>query len=115
MNTLLYEFLNTAIRIVNDILYAYMWVIIIKALLSWVNPDPYNPIVRFINDITEPVLNKVRLILPVGGSFAFDLSPLIVIVIIWIIMGILNFVDIHYVFGNIPFTIPFTAMSHLRR
>ncbi len=105
MNILLLHFLSDAINIVKDILYIYMWVIIIKALLSWVNPDPYNPIVRFINDITEPVLNKVRLILPVGSSFAFDLSPIIVILIIMAITQLLNFIEFRYVMQNIPFIV----------
>jgi len=56
----------------------YMWVFIIRALISWVNPDPYNPIVRFLYSITDPVLYTIRRKIPVmfGG---FDFSPLIVI------------------------------------
>ncbi len=59
----------------------YMWVIIARALLSWVNPDPYNPIVRFLYNITEPVLGYIRRRLPLvfGG---LDLSPLLVILAI---------------------------------
>ena len=59
----------------------YMWVIIARALLSWVNPDPYNPIVRFLYNVTEPVLNWVRTRVPVvfGG---FDLAPLLVLLAI---------------------------------
>ncbi|MCL4533493.1 MAG: YggT family protein [Deltaproteobacteria bacterium] len=105
MDILLLKFLTDVIDVAKDILYIYMWVIIIKALLSWVNPDPYNPIVRFINDITEPVLNKVRLILPVGSSFAFDLSPLIVILIIIALTQLLNFIEYRYIMQNIPFII----------
>jgi YggT family protein len=58
-----------------------MWLIIIRALLSWVNPDPYNPIVRFIINATEPVLYRVRQNLPVffGG---IDFTPMIVILAI---------------------------------
>jgi YggT family protein len=56
----------------------YMWLIIARALLSWVNPDPYNPIVRFLYNVTEPVLGWVRRRVPVvfGG---LDLSPLLVL------------------------------------
>lgn len=59
------------------VLNIYMWVIIARAVLSWVNPDPYNPIVRFIYNVTEPVLYRIRTKLPVdlGG---IDLSPIIV-------------------------------------
>jgi YggT family protein len=59
----------------------YMWVIIARALLSWVNPDPYNPIVRVLYKVTEPVLGWVRSRVPVvfGG---LDLAPLAVLLAI---------------------------------
>ena len=59
----------------------YMWVIIARALLSWVNPDPFNPIVQFLYKITEPVLSWVRARVPVvfGG---LDLAPLLVLLAI---------------------------------
>jgi YggT family protein len=62
----------------------YMWIIIIRALISWVSPDPYNPIVRFLYRVTEPVLRPVRKILPIGGM-GIDFSPLIVILIIYVL------------------------------
>src|SRR5574340_721147 len=71
-----------AIATVLDLaLNIYMWLIIARALLSWVNPDPYNPIVRFLYNVTEPVLSFLRRRVPVvfGG---LDLSPLIVIIAI---------------------------------
>jgi YggT family protein len=60
----------------------YMWIIIARALLSWVNPDPYNPIVRFLYNVTEPVLGYLRRRLPLvlGG---LDLSPLVVLAAIF--------------------------------
>ena len=59
----------------------YMWVIIARALLSWVNPDPFNPIVRMLYNVTEPVLGWVRSRVPVvfGG---LDLAPLVVLLAI---------------------------------
>ena len=66
--------------ILNTILTIYMWMIIISALLSWVNPDPYNPIVRFLYSVTEPVLRPIRRRL--GISMGIDFSPMIVILII---------------------------------
>ncbi len=59
----------------------YMWLIIARALLSWVNPDPYNPIVRFLYNVTEPVMGWVRRRVPLvfGG---LDLSPLLVLLAI---------------------------------
>ncbi len=67
--------------IINLGLTIYMWLIIARALLSWVNPDPYNPIVRFLYNVTEPVLGYVRRRVPIvfGG---LDLSPLLVLLAI---------------------------------
>jgi len=63
--------------IINYILTFYLWVVIARAVLSWVSPDPYNPIVRFIYNITEPVLGRIRRLVPLhfGG---LDFSPIIV-------------------------------------
>jgi len=66
--------------IVSYLLQIYMWVIIIRALISWVNPDPYNPIVRFLYQVTEPVLYPIRRRLPFMGGI--DLSPIIVLLAI---------------------------------
>jgi YggT family protein len=73
--------LGAIAQILNMVLGIYMWVIIIRALLSWVNPDPYNPVVRFLYQITEPVLERVRRIVPYLGGI--DMSPIIVIFIIY--------------------------------
>jgi len=64
--------------VLNYVLHFYMWIVIARAVLSWVNPDPYNPIVRFIHNITEPLLYRIRTRLPIdfGG---IDFSPIIVI------------------------------------
>ena len=71
-----------AVAIVLDYaLSIYMWIIIASAVLSWVNPDPYNPIVRFLRKATEPVFYQIRKHLPVtfGGM---DLSPIVVFLVI---------------------------------
>ncbi len=68
--------------VLNMALTLYMWVIIARALLSWVNPDPYNPVVQFLHSITEPVLYRVRKALPMPGM-GLDLSPIIVIFVIY--------------------------------
>ncbi len=72
------NFLQAIAVVLNMVLTIYMWIIIAQAVLSWVSPDPFNPIVRIINNLTEPLLHWVRSKLPVmfGG---IDLSPLVVI------------------------------------
>ncbi len=66
---------------VSQLLNLYMWIVIISAVMTWIEPNPYNPIVRFIYSITEPVFDFVREHLPVifGG---IDFSPLVVIIAI---------------------------------
>ena len=68
-------------NVLQSLLGAYLWVVIISAVMSWINPDPYNPIVRFIYSVTEPVFDFVRERLPVffGG---IDFSPIVVILAI---------------------------------
>ena len=68
--------------VVNTVLTIYFWIVIISALLSWVNPDPYNPIVRFLRGVTEPVFYKIRRWLPFAVVGGFDLSPIVVIIAI---------------------------------
>jgi len=75
------NFLSATAKILEIVLQLYMWTIIIRALLSWVNPDPYNPIVQFLNSITEPVLYRVRQLIPMSGM-GIDFSPIIVILAI---------------------------------
>lgn len=74
-------------RLLDIVLNAYMWIIIIRAVISWVNPDPSNPIVRFLYQVTEPVLRPIRRRLP---SFqGLDLSPLIVLLAIYFLQSFL--------------------------
>lgn len=68
-------------RILDIAITIYIWVIIIRALISWVNPDPYNPIVQLLNRVTEPVLGPVRRKMPFFGGI--DLSPIIVILFLF--------------------------------
>ncbi|MBW2066428.1 MAG: YggT family protein [Deltaproteobacteria bacterium] len=78
---ILSNFLLAIAKILNIALSLYMWIIIARAVISWVNPDPFNPIVRFLNNITEPVLYPVRRRIPIflGGM---DFSPILVILVI---------------------------------
>ena len=75
------NFLIAIARILDIGLSLYMYILIARAIISWVNPDPHNPIVRFLNSVTEPVLFRIRRRLPLffGG---IDFSPIIVILAI---------------------------------
>ncbi|MRR58443.1 MAG: YggT family protein [Deltaproteobacteria bacterium] len=75
------NFLVAVGKVLDIILTIYMYIIIARALISWVNPDPYNPIVNFLNRVTEPVLYRIRKRLPAMGGL--DLSPLIVLLVIF--------------------------------
>jgi YggT family protein len=68
-------------KILDIALSAYMWILIIRAVLSWVNPDPYNPIVRALYSITEPVLSWLRRRFPLMAG-SIDFSPLVAILAI---------------------------------
>lgn len=65
--------------VVNMILQLYMWIMIARVVISWVNADPYNPIVRAIVSVTEPVLYRIRRMIPAYGG-GIDFSPIIVFV-----------------------------------
>jgi len=86
-------------QILNVLLDIYFWIIIIAALISWVNPDPYNPVVRFLYRATEPALNPIRRI--IGNRLGpIDISPLVVILIITFIQKFLisSLIELGYKF-----------------
>ena len=100
MKTLFDQRLNLPVNILRNLLYAcviavqsvlriYMFIIIIRTIISWVNPDPYNFLVRAVYDITEPLLYRVRKLLPVAMG-GFDFSPVIVIIILYAISNLLT-------------------------
>ena len=70
--------------ILDKLLWAYGWVIIIYTLMSWLSPDPYNPIVRFICRLAEPFLDTLRQILPFARIGQIDLTPMLGMVLIWL-------------------------------
>ncbi len=69
------------------VLTLYLYIVIARALVSWVNPDPRNPIVRFLYNATEPLLYRVRRVVPYMGGI--DFSPLVVIIGIYFLQGFL--------------------------
>lgn len=75
--------LLVAVATILDIgLSAYMWILIIRAVLSWVSPDPYNPIVRALYSITDPVLSWLRRRFPLMAG-SIDFSPMVAIIAIY--------------------------------
>jgi YggT family protein len=84
-------------HILDMLLNIYMWIVIFSALISWVNPDPYNPIVKFLRGVTEPAYRPIRRF--IGGRLGIiDISPIVVIGIILIIktVFITSLIDFAY-------------------
>lgn len=75
MNALIYAIVQTLHTVMN----LYIWIVIITALLSFVRPDPYNPVVQILHRLTEPVMNFIRQKMPFVVFSGIDLSPLVVI------------------------------------
>lgn len=71
------------------LLYLYTWVIIIRAVMSWMNPDPNNPLVRALVLVTEPVLKPLRALVPPSRLGGLDVSPILAIVLIQILRYLL--------------------------
>ena len=74
--------LSALAQVLNMAFSILYWLIIIRALISWVNPDPYNPIVQFLHSVTEPILYPIRKFLPFTFRLGIDLSPIIAIFIL---------------------------------
>lgn len=82
------NFMMALAGIVDFLLTAYMWIIIGRAVISWVSADPHNPIVRFLYEVTEPLLGRIRRLLPISMG-GLDFSPIIVIVLIMFLQSFL--------------------------
>ncbi|MBI1864297.1 MAG: YggT family protein [Nitrospirae bacterium] len=91
------NFMSALAQVLDMALTVYMWIVIVRALISWVNPDPYNPIVRFLVAATEPVLRPIRRLVPTY-RIGIDLSPLIVILAIYFLNFFLvrTLIDLSY-------------------
>lgn len=72
------NFMMAIAQLLDFLLTAYMWIIVGRAVISWVNADPHNPIVRFLYEVTEPVLSRIRRVLPMSMG-GIDFSPMILI------------------------------------
>lgn len=82
------NFIVAVAKIIDLALTIYMWIIIARAIISWVNPDPYNQIVQFLYRVTEPVMAPVRRWIPMRGM-GIDLSPLVILLIIFFLQSFL--------------------------
>jgi YggT family protein len=71
------NFVLAIAKVIDFALSAYIWIVIARAVISWVNADPYNPIVRFLVQVTDPVLLRIRRYIPAMGGI--DLTPMILI------------------------------------
>ena len=76
------NFLIAIAKVLDIGLTILYWLILIRALISWINPDPYNPIVQFLYKTTEPILYPIRKILPLNFRFGIDISPIIAFLVI---------------------------------
>lgn len=74
--------LSAIALVLGSLLNIYFWIVIIAAVLTWVRPDPYNPIVRTLRLLTEPVFYRVRKWLPFTYTSGLDFSPLVVLLVI---------------------------------
>ena len=90
-------FIQAVAQIMSMAINIYIWIVIIAALISWVRPDPYNPIVQILYKLTEPVCAKIRRFIPTIIS-GIDITPIIVILALQFIN--LFFVKLLYSFAN---------------
>lgn len=74
--------LSALAMILGSLLNIYFWIVLIAALITWVNPNPYNPIVRILRMLTEPVFYRIRKWLPFTYAAGIDFSPVIVLIAI---------------------------------
>lgn len=70
--------------VIHNVLWIYNWVIIIRAVMSWFNPDPYNPLVRLIRGLTDPFLDLIRRVIPTNISM-IDIAPIIALVLVMLV------------------------------
>lgn len=82
------NFMMAVAQLIDFVLTAYMWIILGRAVISWVNADPRNPIVRFLYEATEPVLSRIRRYIPLSFG-GLDFSPMILILGIMFVQSFL--------------------------
>ncbi len=90
---------NAIFQVLQAILSIYFWIVIARAVISWVNPDPYNPIVRFLHNATDPVLDRMRKILPLQFG-AMDFTPIALLIIIGVLQNVLAQIQYKLSYGG---------------
>ncbi len=83
------ELISGLLMILNNLILVYMWIIIIAALLSWVKPDPYNPVVQLLYRLTQPAYALVRRYIPTMFN-GIDLAPLVIIISLQVIQVLIT-------------------------
>lgn len=77
------NFVYALARVFDLVVEAYIWIVIIRSLVTWVHADPRNPIVQFLASVVDPVTNRIRRLFPIVRAGAVDLSPLVLIFFLW--------------------------------
>jgi YggT family protein len=90
--------LATVLELTSGLLTIYKYLLIANVIISWVNADPYNPIVRFIYRVTDPLLNRIRRHMPDTGML--DLSPMVAFALIYVIQIVVFDTAIHYLLAS---------------
>ena len=80
---ILSNFLYAAAIIIDKVFQIYGFVIMVAILITWVSPDPFNPVVQFLRGVTEPLFNFIRERLPFTRVGMLDLSPVVVLILLW--------------------------------
>ena len=89
------NFLMRVIEIFSSLVSLYMWVVIVRVLISWINPDPYNPIVQFLRGVTDPALDAMRRLVPKFlWSTGLDFTPLILIILLQVVVIALDSIHV---------------------
>ena len=86
---ILSNFISAVAHVLDVLLNIVYWLVLIRALISWVNPDPGNAIVLFLNKTTDPILEPIRRRLPLNFRFGIDISPIVVVLMIMFLKSFL--------------------------
>lgn len=82
------NFIMALAQLLDFLLSVYLWMVVGRAVISWVNADPHNPVVRFLYEVTEPLLSRIRRLLPLSMG-GIDFSPMILILAIMFLQSFL--------------------------